>query len=93
MGLLQLSLYYLASSEGFKKESFTFFRSSTINSSLQIYYSKYDLEAINFDVFNDQRLFQENEVKDAGIKIDTRFVIGRKIDFFAGYQILERGKI
>jgi hypothetical protein len=42
-------------------------------------------------VFNDQRLFQENEVIDVGIKLDTRFVVNRQWDFFTGYQFAETG--
>jgi len=62
-----------------------------VHSSVQVYFSKYDLEAINFDIRNDQRLYQENEVKDAGIKLDARFIINRNFDLYTGYQFTESG--
>ena len=57
----------------------------------QLYYSDYDLGAVNFDVFNDQRLTQDNSVLDTGLKLDARFAINKTVDFFAGYQFSEIG--
>lgn len=57
----------------------------------QLYYSDYDLGAVNFDVFNDQRVTQDNSVLDTGLKLDARFAINKKVDFLAGYQFSEIG--
>lgn len=53
--------------------------------------SSYTLEAINFDVGNDQRLEQENEVLDTGIKGDAGYRLSEKIDMNFGYQFIETG--
>ena len=60
-------------------------------STAQLYYSAYELGAINFDVLNDQRLIQENKVLDAGIKLDTRIGLSEAFDLLTGYQFSEIG--
>ncbi|MFD0860740.1 TonB-dependent receptor plug domain-containing protein [Sungkyunkwania multivorans] len=53
--------------------------------------SLYDLQAVNFDVLNEQRLQQENEVLDTGLKFDGRFQVNNILDVRAGYQFYEVG--
>jgi len=57
----------------------------------QLYYSAYELGAINFDVLNDQRLIQENKVLDTGLKLDARIGISNTFDLLTGYQFSEVG--
>ncbi|MCK5368539.1 MAG: TonB-dependent receptor plug domain-containing protein, partial [Cyclobacteriaceae bacterium] len=57
----------------------------------QLYYSAYELGAINFDVLNDQRLIQENKVLDTGIKLDARLDLSSAFDLLTGYQFYEIG--
>lgn len=57
----------------------------------QVYLSNYNLDATNFDVVNNQRLIQENEVYDTAIKIDGDYVLNRNFRFTGGYQFFETG--
>lgn len=57
----------------------------------QIYLSNYDLDATNYDVINDQRLIQENEVYDAGLKLHFNYKADENIAWLGGYQFTEVG--
>jgi hypothetical protein len=57
----------------------------------QVYYSNYDLDATNFDVTNNQRLIQENEVYDSAVKLDMDYSINNNFKLTAGYQFFETG--
>ncbi len=57
----------------------------------QLYFSGYELGAINFDVLNDQRLIQENKILDTGLKLDARVALNNTLDLFTGYQLSEVG--
>ncbi len=57
----------------------------------QLYLSDYELAAVNFDLFNDQRLIQENGVLEKGLKLDTRYLFSENLDIFGGYQLVETG--
>ena len=57
----------------------------------QVYVSNYDLDATNFDVFNDQRLIQENEVYDGSSKFDINYKHSRQLKINGGYQFSEVG--
>ncbi len=57
----------------------------------QVYFSGYDLGAVNFDVLNDQRLIQENKILDTGLKLDARIAMSKTFDLFTGYQFSEVG--
>ena len=65
--------------------------SDKVRTSAQVSLSAYEVGAVNFDLFNDQRLEQQNNVLDAGIKLDTRIRIGNHTDLFTGYQFFEVG--
>lgn len=55
------------------------------------YFSSYRLSAVNFDVINDQRLFQANTVTDGSLKLDFRSMINELFDVSYGYQYFETG--
>jgi hypothetical protein len=55
------------------------------------YYSSYELKAINFDVINNQRLIQENEVIDTGLELDGVWIMNKQLILNAGYQFYEIG--
>lgn len=63
----------------------------SFSSSIHIYASNYDLKATNFDIINDQRLIQENEVLDTGIKFQTNYIFNENINWSNGYQFSEVG--
>jgi len=65
--------------------------SAKVRTSGQWYMSRYDLEAVNFDILNDQRLIQDNEVVDMGIKLNARINLSNRVDLFSGYQFFEVG--
>ena len=62
-----------------------------LSTSLELYYSSYKLSAHNFDVLNNQRLIQENEVLDTGLKLEALWRINNNWDILGGYQYLEVG--
>lgn len=57
----------------------------------QLYVTNYDLDAINFDIINNQRLIQENEVYDGSAKFDINFTPNQQLKFNGGYQFTEVG--
>lgn len=56
-----------------------------------VYFSSYELSAVNFDILNNQRLIQKNEVLDIGVSFDSRIALTNSIDLFSGYQFFEVG--
>ena len=62
-----------------------------ISTSAQVYISNYSLDATNFDVTNNQRLIQENEVYDTALKLDMNYSINSNFKFSGGYQFFETG--
>ena len=65
--------------------------SPDLSTTAQVYFSNYDLDATNFDVINNQRLIQENEVYDAGLKVHFKYNIDDNLYWFGGYQFIEVG--
>ncbi|WP_346882774.1 TonB-dependent receptor plug domain-containing protein [uncultured Algibacter sp.] len=57
----------------------------------QVYLSNYNLDAINFDILNNQRLIQKNEVLDITAKLDIDYAISNQIKLNGGYQFTEVG--
>lgn len=57
----------------------------------QVYLSKYDLNATNFDIQNNQRLIQENEVTDGSVKFDLNYNANHTVKINGGYQFSEIG--
>lgn len=65
--------------------------SSRFESTIQLYGTKYSLEATNYDLVNDQRLIQKNEVLDLGFRLNTKLQINKNINWYNGYQLFEIG--
>lgn len=55
------------------------------------YLSQYKLEALNFTVKTDQRLMQENDVLETGLKLNTTTKLNSHFNFLNGYQFYEVG--
>ncbi len=64
---------------------------SKFNTEAQFYGSSYLLQATNFDIINDQRLIQQNKVRESGIKLKGNYTLSNQIDAIAGYQFNETG--
>lgn len=64
---------------------------NNLTSTLQVYLSNYNLEATNHDIINNQRLIQENEVYDNGIKTRLDYTLNNNIKLQGGYQFAEVG--
>jgi hypothetical protein len=64
--------------------------SEKLSTTAQIYVSNYDLDATNFDVINNQRLIQENEVYDGSVKFDINYA-NNLLKINSGYQFTEVG--
>jgi hypothetical protein len=62
-----------------------------ISTSAQVYLSNYNLDATNFDLTNNQRLIQENEVYDTALKLDVDYTVNSNFKFSGGYQFFETG--
>ena len=65
--------------------------SDALSTTAQLYYSNYTLDATNFDVINNQRLIQENEVFDGGLKVHLNYDVDDNLNYFGGYQFSEVG--
>ncbi|WP_396603158.1 TonB-dependent receptor plug domain-containing protein [Algibacter sp. R77976] len=61
------------------------------STSAQAYVSNYNLDATNYDVINDQRLIQQNEVYDITAKLDINYDINTLFKINSGYQFTEVG--
>jgi hypothetical protein len=62
-----------------------------IRTSAQAYLSAYNLSAVNYDLQNGQRLIQENNVLDNGIKLNTFASLSKHIGLLGGYHFTEVG--
>ena len=62
-----------------------------LSTSAQVYVSNYDLDATNFDLINNQRLIQENEVYDGSVRLDVDYRYNKSFKFNGGYQFTEVG--
>jgi hypothetical protein len=62
-----------------------------LSTTTQVYLSKYNLDATNYDILNNQRLIQENEVNDGSVKFDINYNANHHIKINGGYQFSEVG--
>jgi hypothetical protein len=62
-----------------------------LSTNSQIYVSNYDLDATNYDITNNLRLIQENEVYDGAAKIDINYAPNYQFKLNGGYQFTEVG--
>lgn len=60
-------------------------------SEILVYGTNYDLETINSDIISDQRLLQENEVLEGGVKVNTLLKLNNYLNLVSGYQFNETG--
>ena len=57
----------------------------------QLTISDYTLNAVNFDLINDQRLFQENNVIESSLRLETTQTLNKTGQLIGGYQFVETG--
>ena len=62
-----------------------------LSTTSQVYVTNYDLDATNYDILNNQRLIQENEVYDGALKLDINYTHNHQLKFNSGYQFTEVG--
>ncbi|MFH4963931.1 TonB-dependent receptor plug domain-containing protein [Gaetbulibacter sp. M235] len=62
-----------------------------LSTTAQVYMSNYNLDATNYDILNNQRLIQENEVNDRSVKFDVNYNLNHHLKFNGGYQFSEIG--
>ncbi|MFH4967098.1 TonB-dependent receptor plug domain-containing protein [Gaetbulibacter sp. M240] len=62
-----------------------------LSTKAQAYVTNYDLDALNYDVLNNQRLIQENEIYDGAFKFDLNYNPNEQFEINAGYQFNEVG--
>lgn len=65
--------------------------SDKLTTSLNGFYSQYDVDATDFRIETDQRLTQANTVLETGIKLKTKFTIAKQFNILSGYQFNEIG--
>jgi hypothetical protein len=58
---------------------------------INVYYSKYNVDATDNRIETDQKLTQSNEVLDTGIKLNTKYNLNSYLNFLIGYQFNETG--
>ncbi|MDY0781541.1 TonB-dependent receptor domain-containing protein [Tenacibaculum sp. IB213877] len=59
--------------------------------SAQAYFTKYDLDATNYDILNNQRLIQENKVIEGGFKLDANYNFSPTFSLNSGINFSEVG--
>ena len=62
-----------------------------LNTSIHAYYSNYDLKSSDFSAANNQRLIQENEVINNGVKVDGSYSLNSSLSVIGGFQFDEVG--
>lgn len=65
--------------------------SETLSTTSQLSVSNYDLDATNYDITNNLRLIQENEVYDGSAKLDVNYSPNHHLKINSGYQFSEVG--
>lgn len=65
--------------------------SKKLSTTAQAYISNYNLDATNFDVINNQRLIQKNEVYDISAKLDINYKVNNQLKINSGYHFTEVG--
>nr|WP_237692850.1 TonB-dependent receptor plug domain-containing protein [Mangrovimonas futianensis] len=58
---------------------------------IEVTASNYLLDGTNFDIVNNQRLIQENQVKENTIKFESDYLIHPNLKLTGGYQFFETG--
>lgn len=66
---------------------------SKLTSEFITYFSRYNIDAIDYRVETDQRLTQANEVLETGVKLNTHYKTNDSLNFLIGYQFNETGML
>lgn len=62
-----------------------------LRTDVQIYATNYQLRATNFDIINAQRLVQQNDILESGVRLRTAYEFSEQSSAMAGYQFNETG--
>ncbi|SHG91864.1 TonB-dependent receptor [Flagellimonas flava] len=62
-----------------------------LSSNLNVYYSRYNLDAESLFANQIQILFQNNRVIENALKLDTKYILSEGFDWNNGYQYIETG--
>ncbi|WP_100612164.1 TonB-dependent receptor [Confluentibacter lentus] len=65
--------------------------SDIFTTDVMAFYSKYNVDAIDYRVDTDQKLTQSNEVLETGVKMNTRLKLNTHLNLLNGYQFSEIG--
>jgi hypothetical protein len=57
------------------------------------YFSRYNIDAIDYRIETDQRLTEANEVLETGVKLNTYYKTNENLNFLVGYQFNETGML
>ncbi|NQZ45563.1 MAG: carboxypeptidase-like regulatory domain-containing protein [Flavobacteriaceae bacterium] len=60
-------------------------------SNLNVYVTRYDLEALGISANPAQELIQNNRVLESALKLDTRYTVSDRLYWSNGYQFIETG--
>ncbi|NRT16948.1 hypothetical protein HNP99_003322 [Flavobacterium sp. 28A] len=66
---------------------------SKFNTQLIGYYSKYNIDAIDYRIINEQQLTEANEVLETGIKLSSNYTVSKFLKLLMGYQFTETGML
>ncbi|GGK35489.1 TonB-dependent receptor [Yeosuana aromativorans] len=64
---------------------------SDFNTELSAFYSKYNVDAVDYRIETDQKLTQTNEVLETSVKLKTNYKINNNLNLLNGYQFDEIG--
>lgn len=64
---------------------------SNFETSVQFYLSKYELYSENADIINNQKLIQENEILETGLKFNSIFKLNKLLSLQNGFEVTETG--
>ncbi len=64
---------------------------NNVSSTLQLYGTNYTLMSMNSDIINNQRLLQQNDVLESGLKLATTIELNAQTSLSGGYQLNETG--
>ncbi|MGE5944696.1 MAG: TonB-dependent receptor [Flavobacteriales bacterium] len=65
--------------------------SDTFTTDFMAFYSKYNVDAIDYRVETDQKLTQSNEVLETGVKMNSKLKFNSHLNLLNGYQFSEIG--
>lgn len=65
--------------------------SSRFSTDINVFYSKYNVDATDYNIETDQKLTQVNEVLETGLKLKAKYRISKRLNVLSGYQFSEIG--